>query len=132
MLLNCAMDLLKQGKSVMYLDSELNTRMFTARVLSHLSGVEYKRIKSGMYSDEEAARIQDALQWIKEQKFTHVYIPMFDQQSIYASIKKVQHTQGIDVLIVDYFKGKGDGDAFDSYQELGRFVDKHFVHVKPA
>lgn len=123
MLLNCAMDLLKQGKSVMYLDSELNTRMFTARVLSHLSGVEYKRIKSGMYSEEEAARIQDALQWIKEQKFTHVYIPMFDQQSIYASIKKVQHTQGIDVLIVDYFKGKGDGDAFDSYQELGRFVD---------
>lgn len=26
-------------------------------------------------------------------------------------------------MIVDYFKGKGDGDAFDSYQELGRFVD---------
>ena len=25
--------------------------------------------------------------------------------------------------IVDYFKGKGEGDAFDSYQELGRFVD---------
>lgn len=30
---------------------------------------------------------------------------------------------GLDVLIVDYFKGSGDGDAFDSYQELGRFVD---------
>ena len=24
---------------------------------------------------------------------------------------------------MDYFKGSGDGDAFDSYQELGRFVD---------
>lgn len=26
-------------------------------------------------------------------------------------------------MIVDYFKGSSDGDAFDSYQELGRFVD---------
>lgn len=38
-------------------------------------------------------------------------------------MNKVKHTQGLDVLIVDYFKGKGEGDAFDSYQELGRFVD---------
>ena len=50
-------------------------------------------------------------------------MPMFDQQSIYTAIKKVNHTQGIDVLIVDYFKGSAEGDAFDSYQELGRFVD---------
>ena len=25
--------------------------------------------------------------------------------------------------IVDYFKGSGEGDAFSTYQELGRFVD---------
>ena len=60
---------------------------------------------------------------MKTRKFTHIYIPMFDQQSIYTAVKKVKHTQGLDVLIVDYFKGSGDGDAFDSYQELGRFVD---------
>ena len=41
----------------------------------------------------------------------------------HTAVKKVKHTQGLDVLIVDYFKGKGEGDAFDSYQELGRFVD---------
>lgn len=122
-LLNCAIDLLKQDLAVMYLDSELNTRMFTARVLSHLSGVEYKRLKAGAYSSEEAEKIEEAREWMKTRKFTHIYIPMFDQQSIYTAIKKVSHTQGIDVLVVDYFKGKGDGDAFDSYQELGRFVD---------
>ena len=122
-LLNCAIDLLKRDLAVLYLDSELNTRMFTARVLSHLSGIEYKRLTSGAYSEEEAMRITEALAWMKTRKFTHIYIPMFDQQSIYTAIKKVSHTQGIDVLIVDYFKGKGEGDAFDSYQELGRFVD---------
>lgn len=123
MLLNCAIDLLKQDLAVLYLDSELNTRLFTARVLSHLSGVEYKRLTSGAYNDEERKRIEKAKEWMKTRKFTHIYIPMFDQQSIYSAVKKVYHTQGIDVLIVDYFKGSGDGDAFDSYQELGRFVD---------
>lgn len=122
-LLNCAIDLLKQDLAVLYLDSELNTRMFTARVLSHLSGVEYKRLTSGAYTEDEAEKIEQAKEWMKTRKFTHIYIPMFDQQSIYTAIKKVSHTQGIDVLVVDYFKGKGDGDAFDSYQELGRFVD---------
>ena len=123
MLLNCAVDLLKQGLSVLYLDSELNTRMFTARLLAHLTQIEYKRLTAGNYSKEEAARIDEAIGWIKEQSFTHIYIPMFDPQTIYTAVKKVEHLQGLDVLIVDYFKGKGEGDAFDSYQELGRFVD---------
>ena len=123
MLLNCAVDLLKQDKAVLYLDSELNTRLFTARILAHLSGIEYKRLTAGNYSAEEEEKILAAKEWLKSKKFTHIYIPMFDQQSIYTAVKKVHHTQGIDVLIVDYFKGSGDGDAFDSYQELGRFVD---------
>lgn len=123
MLLNCAIDLLKQDLAVLYLDSELNTRMFTARVLAHLSGIEYKRLTSGRYTEEEAKRIEFAREWMKTRKFVHIYIPMFDQQTIYTAVKKVKHTMGLDVLIVDYFKGSSSGDAFDSYQELGRFVD---------
>lgn len=123
MLLNCAVDLLKQDLAVLYLDSELNTRMFTARLLAHLSKIEYKRLTSGRYSDEEAKRIEKAREWMKTRKFVHIYIPMFDQQTIYTAVKKVKHTVGLDVLIVDYFKGSAQGDAFDSYQELGRFVD---------
>lgn len=123
MLLNCAVDMLKQDLAILYLDSELNSRLFTARILSHLTGIEFKRLTSGSYSPEEEQRIMGAKEWLKTRKFTHIYIPMFDQQSIYTAVKKVKHTQGLDVLIVDYFKGKGEGDAFDSYQELGRFVD---------
>lgn len=123
MLLNCAVDLLKQDKAVLYLDSELNTRLFTARILSHISGIEYKRLTAGKYTEEEAEKIMKAKEWLKSRKFTHIYIPMFDQQTIYTAVKKVQHTMGLDVLVVDYFKGSAQGDAFDSYQELGRFVD---------
>lgn len=123
MLLNCAVDLLKQDLSVLYIDSELNTRMFTARLLAHLSGVAYKCLTSGRYTPEEERRIIEAKEWMKTRKFTHIYIPMFDQQSIYTAVKKTYHTQGLDVLIVDYFKGSGAGDAWDSYAELGRLVD---------
>lgn len=118
MLLNCAVDLLKQNKAVLYLDSELNTRLFTARLLSHLSGIEYKRLSSGNYSPEEEAKIDEARRWLKTRRFTHIYIPTFDQQSIYTAVKKVYHTQGIDVLIVDYFKSTGDGDAFRAIRSL--------------
>ena len=54
MLLNCAIDLLKRDLAVLYLDSELNTRLFTARVLAHLSGIEYKRLTAGNYTEELA------------------------------------------------------------------------------
>lgn len=123
MLLNCAVDLLRQGYAVLYLDSELNTRLFTARLLAHLSGIEYKRLTAGTYSAEEAKRIDESREWIKTRRFTHIYIPTFDIQSIYTTVNKVRHTQGLDVLIVDYFKGSGEGDAFNSYQELGRLTD---------
>lgn len=123
MLLNCAVDLLRRDQAVLYIDSELNSRLFTARMLSHLTGIEYKRLTSGLYDEYGKEQILEALEWIKTRKFTHIYIPMFDMQSIYTTVKRVYHTQGIDTLIVDYFKGSGDGDAFDSYQELGRFVD---------
>ena len=35
MLLNCAVDLLRRGKRVMYIDSELNSRLFTCRLMAH-------------------------------------------------------------------------------------------------
>lgn len=123
MLLNCAVDLLKKDKAVLYLDSELSTRLFTARLIAHLSGVKYRDLTSGHYTTEEAERIRKSIEWMKTRKFTHIYIPLFDKQSIYTAIKKVHHTQGLDVLIVDYFKGADSGDAFEVYRELGGIVN---------
>lgn len=123
MLLNCAVDLLRQGQSVLYIDSELNTRMFTARLLAHLSGVEYKKLTSGQYGPDEAVRIDAAREWLKTVRFKHCYLPLFDEQSVYTNVKRMFHKQGLDVIIVDYFKSSGASDAFESYQELGRCVD---------
>ena len=124
MLLNCAVDLLKKDKSVLYLDSELNSRLFTARLLAHLTGIQYKRVVSGTYTEAEREKILGAIEWMKTRKFVHTYIPTYDLQTIYTTIKKIYHTMGIDVLVVDYFKGSGDAEtAWDSYQDLGKFTD---------
>lgn len=123
LLLNCAADLLKRGLKVFYLDSELNSELFTCRMISHLTGIEFNRVRFGQYGPEEKERIIKAKDWLKTRSFTHLYMPGFDEQSIYTAIKKVYHTQGIDVLIFDYFKGSDEKDAFASYQSLGGLVD---------
>lgn len=124
MLLNCAVDLLRQGQSVLYIDSELSSRMFTSRLLAHISGVEYRRLTSGTYTQEEGERIIAAKEWIKTRNFTHVYMPFFDQQSIYTTVKRQNHIQPLDVVVIDYFKSTGnETDAYQTYAAMGRCVD---------
>lgn len=124
MLLNCAVDLLRQDLSVLYIDSELSSRLFTARLLSHLSGVEYRNLTAGNYGQEEEEKIIAAKEWMKQKKFCHIYMPFFDQQTIYTTVKKINHIQPIDVIIIDYFKSTGDDmDAYQTYAKMGRCVD---------
>jgi len=125
LMLNEAVDILKYGKSVMYIDSELSDRLFLCRMVSHLTKIEFFKVRSGRYGEEEAAMIRRAIEWIKEQPFVHLYIPIFDQQAVYLAVKKTAHKLGkLDVLIVDYIKATGDStDAYATYAELGKFVD---------
>ena len=82
-MLNEAVDILRQGKSVMYLDSELSSRLFLCRMVSHLTGIEFSRVRSGRYSEEENERIKEQLAWIKQQHFIHIYMPIFNKSEIY-------------------------------------------------
>ena len=123
LLLNCAVDLMRRGMKVLYLDSELNSRLFTCRMVSHLTGIEFRRVRAGGYTEDERKLILKAISWLESKSFTHLYMPIFNEQNVYTAVKKVSHTQGIDVLIVDYFKSDGNGDAYAVYSSLGSLVD---------
>lgn len=123
MLLNCAVDLMRQGYSVLYIDSELNSRLFTARMLAHLSGVTFRDLTTGNYNEEQKQKIEESIKWLKQQNFNHIYMPIFDEKSIYTTVKKIKHRDGLDVLIIDYFKSSGEGDAYKNYDKLGKIVD---------
>lgn len=124
-MLNEAVDILRQGKTVFYLDSELSSRLFLCRLISHLTGIEFTRVRSGQYNQAEAQKIKEQLAWIKQQHFVHMYLPIFDKQTIYTAVKKVSHRFGkLDVLIVDYLKPSGSStEAYTVYSELGNLTD---------
>lgn len=123
-MLNEAVDILRQGKSVMYIDSELSSRLFLCRLVSHLTGIEFNRVRSGRYDAAEAEKIKEQIAWIKQQKLVHMYMPIFQRDTIYTAVKRIDHQFGhLDVLIVDYLKSTGDADAYATYAELGKLTD---------
>lgn len=124
MLLNCAVDLMRQGYSVLYIDSELSSRMFTSRLIAHLTGIEYRNLTSGRYNHEEEEKIKQAIGWIKHQRFNHIYLPVFEPDTIYMLVKQTMHKFPLDVLIIDYFKSSGnETDAFQTYAAMGKCTD---------
>lgn len=123
-MLNEAVDLLLRGKSVMYIDSELSDRPFLCRLISHLTKIKFNDVRSGNYTEVQRGLIAKCIQWIKTQKFVHMYMPVFDQQTIYTAVKKIAHQFGeLDVLIVDYLKATGNSDSYATYAELGNLTD---------
>lgn len=124
LMLNEAVDMMRRGLSVMYIDSELSTRMFLCRLISHLTGIEFVKIRSGSYGPEELDKINEAKEWLKDKQFVHIYMPIFDQKTVYTAVKKIHHRfGGLDVLIVDYLKSTGNVEAYATYAELGKFTD---------
>lgn len=123
LLLQIAADVIRQKKKVLYIDSELSSRVFTARMLAHLTKTPFMQIKSGRYGRDVIDKVDKAIEWIKARDLTHIYVPTLDAQSLYTTVKKVFHTQGIDVLIIDYFKSNSGTDAYANYAELGKITD---------
>lgn len=125
MLLTITVDMLKRGKSVLYVDSEISDELFTMRILSHLTGVPFGKIRNGREltaSDEE--KISQQIEWLKQQRFIHIYMPVLKADSLYIAAKKAKHQIDIDCIVVDYLKAdNGIEGAFEVYANLGNVGD---------
>lgn len=123
-LLSCTVDLLKKNKAVLYIDSEISTKLFTLRMISHLTKIKFSDLRAGNYSWEDEKKIEDAIAWLKTRRFIHIYLPVFDDKSMYLAAKKAKHMIDIDCIVVDYLKSTTSKDeAFSVYAELGRMSD---------
>lgn len=124
MLLTLTVDLLKKGKSVLYVDSEISTKLFTQRIICHLTGIKFSDLRSGNYSATEEVEINKAVEWLQTRNFIHVYMPIFDENAIFLAAKKAKHMIDIDCIVVDYLKSTSAKDeAFSVYSEMGRLAD---------
>lgn len=122
--LNEVVDKLKKGFSVLHIDTEMSSRQSLERMLSHITKIPVKFIKSGKYQHkEDAQKIEDAIQWIKEQKYTHIYMPTPNLNKIYSIMKRMKYNNELDFVVYDYIKSQGSISASEVYNLLGNICD---------
>lgn len=117
-LMNEVVHKLKNGVPCLVVDTEMQTRLYVERLLAHLSMVDVKRIKNGDYTDEEARRIEDSKNWLKKQKFKHLYKPDIQNNELYMICKLWINKIGIRFLVFDYLKSD-ESETGTNYNVLG-------------
>lgn len=124
-LMNEVVHMLKGGIPCLVVDSEMTTRLYTERLLAHLTGIPVGKIQSGLYSQEDEARIKEQIEWIKKQPFVHIYDPYMTMESLYSICKMLQNKMGLGFLCYDYLKSN-ETSSSDNYNILGSMCD--FLH----
>jgi len=104
LLMNEAEHKIRAGVPTAILDTEMSTRQWTERFLSKLTGIKVRNIKSGNYGSTDEKILKDAIQWIKNQNFVHIYDPDWTKDKIYTTAKILKIKMGLEFLIYDYIK----------------------------
>ena len=121
-LMNEVVHKLKNGVPTLVIDSEMQTRLYVERLLTHLTGIEMRRLKSGNYSREEAEAIKYWVDWIKHQPFEHKYEPEITNERIYTICQQYKNSMGLQFLVYDYLKSN-ETSTSDNYNILGAKCD---------
>lgn len=118
-LMNEVVHKLKNGVPTLVIDTEMSTRLYTERLLSHLSGVDIKRLKNGQYTPDEEAKINEAKAWLKKQPFDHIYKPDITDNEIYSYCQIYKKKFGLQFFVFDYIKSD-ESETSTNYNLLGR------------
>ena len=121
-LLNETVHKLKNGVPTLVIDTEMSDRLYMERLVAHVSGVEVKRIKNGRYSEEEGRKIKEAITWIKQQPFVHIYDPDMTDEKMYSICKILKYKMNLQFVVYDYIKSN-ETSSSDNYNILGAKCD---------
>lgn len=121
-LMNETVHKLKGGVSVLVVDSEMPTRLYVERLLSHLSGIDCNRIKRGNISPEEAETVEKWKNWLKGKPFVHIYDPDMTLSKLYSLCKVLQRKNNLGFVVYDYIKSN-EKDMGVNYNVLGQMCD---------
>lgn len=124
-LMETGLDLANRGVPVLIVDTEMTDDLYFRRMLTFLSGVSGKAIKHGEMTEEEAARVETAKQWIKNHHIWHEYIPEWSASKLYSMCRLAKEKKGVPVLVYDYLKCDS-GDSAQIYHKLGSMA----THLK--
>jgi len=121
--LNEAVHKLRNQIGVIYIDTELTDRLFNERLIAHLAQVEFKKLRRGQFTDEEAIRIKDSLKLMTKVTFYHLHMPTWDKDKLYLIAKKLKRDKGTTFFVFDHLKTTSSVDSSQAYHELGGKVN---------
>lgn len=122
LLLNEAVDKLKNGKATLVVDTEMRKPIYLSRMLALLTGLDVNQIKRGTYDAKGKALIESKLDWIKEQPFVYIYDPSMTMPQLYSTCKILKNKIGLEFVVYDYIKSN-ERSTGDNYNALGAMCD---------
>ena len=122
LIMNEVVHKLKNGIACLVVDREMTKRLYVERLLSHLTGIEISKIKSGRMSDDEQQKVSDAIAWLKDQPLVHIYDPNMTMPKLYSICKVLQNKINLGFVAFDYMKSNVASTS-ENYNLLGAQCD---------
>lgn len=122
LIMNEVVHKLENDIPTLVIDREMKTRLYIERLISHITGIEVHRIKSGDYNAEEEQAINDCREWIKTRKFYHKFAPSITDEELYSMCSKLKNSVGLQFVVYDYMKSN-ESDSSANYNLLGAKCD---------
>lgn len=129
LLMNEALNAALNGVPTLVIDTELDSRSYYIRMLANLSQVTVRKIKVGNWTDDERERINKANSTIKSLPLVHRYMPVVNDDEVYALCKILKYKMNLQFLVYDYIKGSA-ATGMELSNKLGAKTD--FLHNQCA
>ncbi|MCD6299927.1 MAG: replicative DNA helicase [Dehalococcoidales bacterium] len=109
----------EQGACIALFSLEMARDSLVLRLLSGESGVDSRRLRLGLHTEDEEKRIMDAIGVLSE---APIYIddsPMLRVMEMRGKARRLYHEHGIDLIVIDYLQlMQGDGRTENRVQEI--------------
>ena len=122
-ILNEAIYQASKGIVTFIVDTELSHMLWYKRALCHLTGIEFRRIRDGHWTEDELKKLKEANKYLKTLPIIHTYMPVIDLDKTYAMCKVLKDNAGLQFLCFDYLKDNNT-DAFAQSNKLGEMTNK--------
>lgn len=121
-LTNEALNMLKNGVPVLYIDTELSTQTFVKRVICNITGISFKTLQNKTYNREQEELINKCLEWLKTVPLVHMYLPDSNMDEIYSICKILKYKMNLGCVVYDYIKSY-NSEAYTNSAILGQMAD---------
>lgn len=114
-----------QGIPTLVLDTEMSTTQWMTRLISLITGITMRNLKSGIWTKAMEDKILEAKKEIKQMPLAHVYLVEkfsgnWSFRDLYSIVKSYQHKMDVKFLCYDYIKqNKVSGTDVAEHNYLG-------------